>query len=184
MTNEVLVDAIRDSFARTTYSHKTCEKQLEIQFSSLCWYRWIRFAVIAITASGAISAIFSESRLIECLTAIFACISLMLTLYDLGTKPEENLADLQRTTRDLWFVREKLFHLIADYQSGLISDERATQIRDGLLDKLNEAYHDAPQTTSRAYKKAQKALNLDEEMTFSDKEIDNYLPTSLKKSKP
>ena len=184
MTNIVLVDAIRDSFARTTYSHKTCEKQLEIQYSSLCWFRWIRFAVIAITASGTIGVIFNESKLIECLTAIFACISLLLNLYVLGTRPEENLKDLQRTTRDLWFVREKFFHLIADYQSGSVSDQQAIQNRDELLEKLNEAYHDAPQTSKRAYKKARKALNLDEEMTFSDKEIDNFLPDSLKKAKP
>lgn len=184
MSSDILTDAIRDSFARTTYTHKTYEKQLEIQYKNLNWYRWIRFVVIAITATGAISVIFIDVYLAKLLTALFAVISLFLTLYGLGLKPEESVSELQRTARDLWYVREKYFHLIADIKSGAINDERAIKIRDELTEKLNEIHHDAPQTTSRAYKKAQEALKLKEEMTFTDTEIDNFLPAGLKKNNP
>ena len=144
MTNDAITDAIRDSFGRTVYSHKTFEKQLEIQYKNLNLYRWIRFIVIAITATGAISQIFTDDYFVKVSTAIFAVLSLFLTLYGLGLKPEEIVSELQRTARDLWYVREKYVHLIADIKSGVISDENAIRQRDELTEKLNEIHHDAP----------------------------------------
>jgi hypothetical protein len=42
-------------------------------------------------------------------------------------------------------------------------------------------YQNAPRTNSQAYGEAQKALKIQEEMTFSDEEIDQFLPTTLRK---
>ncbi|WP_416147011.1 hypothetical protein [Pseudomonas syringae] len=39
----------------------------------------------------------------------------------------------------------------------------------------------APQTDSKAYSSAQKALKDNEEYTFSDSEIDCFLPATLRK---
>ena len=61
---------------------------------------------------------------------------LILTLYGLGTRPEEIVADLQRTARDLWYVREKYFHLISDMKSGAISDEEVIRQRNGTDGKV------------------------------------------------
>jgi len=41
-------------------------------------------------------------------------------------------------------------------------------------------YKFAPITSTKAYSKAQKALKINEELTFSDKEIDQFLPEELK----
>jgi|SRR3990172_3659096 len=184
MTEDALTDAIRDSFARATYTQKTFEKQLEIQCDNLVLYRWIRFCVIAITATGAISAFVTDIYWTKLITAIFAVTSLVITLYGLGTKPEEIVSDLQRTARDLWYVREQYFHLLSDIKSGVIDTENIIRQRDRLSKELYEIYHDAPQTTSLAYKKAQQALKINEEMTFTDNEIDSFLPASLKKNSP
>lgn len=54
--------------------------------------------------------------------------------------------------------------------------------RDSLVDELNDVYANSPSTTEAAYKKAHKALNLQEEMTFSVAEIDSFLPQALRKS--
>ena len=43
-------------------------------------------------------------------------------------------------------------------------------------------YSGAQSTNSRAYKKAQRALQKCEEMTFLDDEIDNLLPEDLRKN--
>jgi hypothetical protein len=53
--------------------------------------------------------------------------------------------------------------------------------RDDLLKDLHSVYSGAPSTTYNAYKKAQKALKQYEDMTFSDEEIDAFLPKTLKK---
>jgi hypothetical protein len=53
--------------------------------------------------------------------------------------------------------------------------------RDNLLEELHSVYSGAPGTTYQAYKKAQVALQQLEDMTFSDEEIDAFLPSELKK---
>jgi hypothetical protein len=45
---------------------------------------------------------------------------------------------------------------------------------------LHTVYESAPATNSKAYKQAQDALQLNEEMTFSDAEIDSLLPPGLR----
>lgn len=54
-------------------------------------------------------------------------------------------------------------------------------MRDGLNEQLKNLYKDAPKTTSRAYALAPKALKEKEELTFTEGEIDKFLPESLRK---
>ncbi|ABQ13218.1 conserved hypothetical protein [Dichelobacter nodosus VCS1703A] len=53
--------------------------------------------------------------------------------------------------------------------------------RDALLDELHAVYAKAPSTNFKAYSNAQKSLKKLEDMTFSDEEIDAFLPKELKK---
>jgi hypothetical protein len=50
-----------------------------------------------------------------------------------------------------------------------------------LVEQLHTVYSGAPSTTFKAYKKAQKALQKLEDMTFTDTEIDAFLPKELKR---
>jgi hypothetical protein len=51
-----------------------------------------------------------------------------------------------------------------------------------LLSELHNIYQGAPRSISGAYDKATKALKSHEELTFSDEEIDMFLPKELRKS--
>jgi hypothetical protein len=61
-------------------------------------------------------------------------------------------------------------------------DEARVQ-RDRLIDELHVVYTGAPSTNYKAYIEAQKALQQLEDMTFSDDEIDAFLPKELKRGK-
>ena len=54
-------------------------------------------------------------------------------------------------------------------------------VRDDLLEELHSIYSGAPSATYAAYRKAQEALQTLEDMTFSNDEIDAFLPKELKK---
>jgi vacuolar-type H+-ATPase subunit D/Vma8 len=56
--------------------------------------------------------------------------------------------------------------------------------RDSLVAELRDIYKRAPSTNSKAYMKAQDALKNREDMTFSDAEIDAFLPKELKRGQP
>ena len=48
---------------------------------------------------------------------------------------------------------------------------------------LNKLYKGSPRTINKAYNEASKALKEMEEMTFTDQEIDKFLPESIRKLK-
>jgi len=85
------------------------------------------------------------------------------------------------TASDLWDIRESYFSLLTDINSGLISKEDIASKRDDLQEKLHAVYEASPRSIPKAYGKAQEALKLSEELTFSDEEIDKFLPAPLRK---
>ena len=78
-------------------------------------------------------------------------------------------------------IRERYLSLLTDLRMGEKPLEMLQKERDTLLEDLHAVYSGAPSTTYQAYKKAQKALKQFEDMTFSDQEIDAFLPKELKK---
>lgn len=60
--------------------------------------------------------------------------------------------------------------------------EFTTQIHNSLQRKLSEIYKNEPQTNAKAYANAQRALKRDEGYTFSNIEIDQLVPSSLRKA--
>lgn len=179
--DSAILDTIRDSFGRVVYTHKTHEKQLEILHGRLERYKWARLIIIALTATGALGVLLVNDRAVEVVTAILAFISLAVTLYGMSFNPEKQMSDHRRTARELWHIRECYLNLISDLVANRVDEDEAAQHRDRLTEELAEIYEDSPDTTSEAYLKAQKALKVSEEMTFSDAEIDAFLPKSLRK---
>ncbi|GKR25349.1 hypothetical protein KAM478_41180 [Aeromonas caviae] len=97
--------------------------------------------------------------------------------YDLGELAQKH----RQAGADLWIIREKYLSLITDLRMGEKPLESLQTERDVLLEQLHAVYSGAPSTTYEAYKKAQEALQQLEDMTFSDAEIDAFLPKKLKR---
>ena len=82
----------------------------------------------------------------------------------------------------MWLIRERYLSIITDLKIGNKSIESIQQERDRLVFELGAIYESSPSTNSRAYEKARNALKYNEEMTFSDSEIDSMLPNELRKT--
>src|SRR5690606_8460597 len=98
--------------------------------------------------------------------------------YDLGELAQKH----RQAGADLWIIREKYLSLITDLRMGDKPIETLREEHDDLLEELHGDYSGAPSTTYGAYRKAQEALQHNEDMTFSDAEIDAFLPNALKKA--
>jgi hypothetical protein len=83
---------------------------------------------------------------------------------------------------DIWPIRESYLSLLTDIVSGDQDISALRQKREELQTSLASIYRGAPHTDSRAYDRAQTALKENEEYTFSDEEIDLFLPKHLKKT--
>ena len=179
---DLLESQIRESFGRVTYSHKTHEKCADSLLTSLTWIKVFQIALPAISTGGFISLLFGSGMIGTWIGAASSAILLALNLYTKDT----DLADLARkhrqTASDIWLIREKHLSLITDLAMGDHSLGAIREQRDSLVAELHGIYSSSPDTTSRAYRKAQRALKWDEEMTFSDEEIDAFLPNTLRRS--
>ena len=177
----VLEAQLRESFARVVYSHKTHEKCADIYSTEVEVIKWSQIILTAMTTGGFAAVIFGWWSEAPFLGAILALILLCLNSY---TK-DHDLGDLAQKHRqaanEIWFVRENYRSLLTDLSIGKPLDA-IQQDRDALLKQLKSVYAGVPSTTSRAYRRAQKALKQDEEMKFSDAEIDAFLPKELRRS--
>ena len=181
MASDTLLMSIRESFGRVVYTHKTHEKQIEI----LCYYektaRWLEAVLISLTAGGAITLLFGQGFWLQLVTAILASAATMVTIYQLSFDPGRLIRDHRKCARRLWLIREKYINLLSDLIDEAIDGDKGRLQRDTILKELQEIYLEAPDTSSKAYSMAQGALKIKEEMSFTDDEIDQFLPKPLRK---
>lgn len=178
----ILEGQLRECFGRVVYSHKTHEKCADILLSRLSQIKLWQIILSAVITGGFIAAVFGAGQIGAVLGVFVSTALLVLNAYaknyDLGELAQKH----RQAGADLWIVREKYLSLITDLRMGEKPIETLQTERDELLEKLHSVYLGAPSTTYKAYRKAQEALQKNEDMTFSDEEIDNFLPKELKKN--
>lgn len=178
-----LLAQVREAFGRVVYSHKTHEKQADICFSK---HRWQQGVLIALTAIGSGTFLAAVVGLLgnPALTGLAtSSIALLVSWMSLGAKTFkfEEEADTHRGIASrLWDVRESYISLIADLMSGAVAGADGRERRDELQEAARDAYANAPRTSPKAYERASEGLQRNEEMTFSSREIDLFLPEALR----
>ena len=177
------LELIRESFGRVAYSHKTHEKEAEIQKTFGTITKWVNIVLIALTAGSLLTTLLSGPNLIV-VSAILSTITLAFAIFQLSFNPEQKASNHKQAANSLWLIREKHVNLMADIINESAKKQDITQRRDTLTSDLDLIYKSAPATSSWAYKKAREALKFNEELTFSDKEINQLLPKKLQVNKP
>ncbi|MCG8905604.1 SLATT domain-containing protein [Pseudomonas sp. DP-17] len=172
---------VRECFGRAIYTHKTHEKMADRCAASLRNWKIFQIAIAALTASSAlISAIFGQDWA-KMAAAALSFLTLIISGYMKGFDPGGTAQKHRDTASSIWAIRESYLSLITDMKSNAISYEKAAERRDELQQKLASIYENAPQTNSSAYRDAQVGLQENEEYTFSDEELDRFLPKALRK---
>ncbi|WP_136420352.1 SLATT domain-containing protein [Herbaspirillum sp. ST 5-3] len=181
-SRRLLEAQLRECFGRVVYSHKTHEKCADILLARLAMIKLWQMILSAVTTGGFIATVFDEGYTAAMLGAAVSTILLVLNAYtkdyDLGELAQKH----RQAAADLWLIRERYLSLITDLAMGEKTIELMQVERDVLLKDLHAVYSGAPSTTYEAYRKAQKALQECEDLTFSDEEIDAFLPKALKRS--
>ncbi|XGV94286.1 MAG: SLATT domain-containing protein (plasmid) [Leptolyngbya sp. BL-A-14] len=175
--------AIRESFGRVVYTHKTHLKMIDQLNQRNYWIKVANLAALVLTTGGILTPIYDASPFKTVIIALTAAFALAVAVYQLSFDPALEIEAHRKCAKQLWVIREAYINLIADIKDGVLSDDQIRERRDTLVTQLGQVYQEAPDTTFRAYKEAQKALKINEEMTFSIHEIDQFLPINLRESK-
>lgn len=178
---EILQSQIRETFGRVVYSHKTQEKCADIVLKLHKKLKLLLIIISALVTTSFFVKIFGDNQWSLIVGVILSTILLGLNTYtkdyDLGEIAQKHT----NAANDLWDIRECFLSLLTDMRAGLLSVNQIVARRDELQNRLYNVYSGSPRTNSKAYKEAQQALKLNEELTFSDEEIDVFLPKELRK---
>lgn len=180
---EILESQIRECFGRVVWTHKTQEKCADILFWRNSVYKWTQIILSAITTTGILSSLFADSPWIKMASAVISftlvCVNAYLKQYDLGELAQKHA----ETAVGLWDIRESYFSLLTDLRlDSNVNIEEVKKRRDDLQNRLKRLYKCSPRTISKAYTDATRALKECEEMTFTDEEIDKFLPKELRRA--
>lgn len=170
-----LESQLREMYGRVAYTHKTHEKMADGYIRRYRIIKTVEITLSAITSGSLLFAVFGDSKEGTIVGAILSTFLLGLTLYfkeaSLGEQAQKHSVVASR----MWGIRESLLSLLTDLQEGRSAEEVRSE-RDRLNTLLEEIYKDAPRTDGTAYAAAQEALKFNEELFFSDKELDYMLP--------
>ncbi len=180
-SRRVLEGQLRECYGRVVYSHKTHEKCADILLSRLSAIKLWQIILSAVTTGGFVAAMFGAGKVGAAVGMVVSTALLVLNAYtknyDLGELAQKH----KQAANDLWIAREKYLSLLVDIRMKEKTPESLQKQRDELVEQLHSVYSGAPSTTFQAYKRAQDALKKFEDMTFSDTEIDAFLPQELKR---
>lgn len=177
----VLEGQLRECYGRVVCSHKTHEKCADILLERQGRIKFWQIVISAVVTGGIVSTFFDTGKAGAVISAVLSTGLLALNAYtkdyDLGQIAQKH----RQAGAELWIVREKYLSLLTDIRTGDVSLESIRARRDALLDELHAVYVGAPSTNFKAYSRAQESLKKLEDMTFSDEEIDAFLPKELKR---
>lgn len=173
---------IRELFGRVVWTHKTHEKCADILNKRNSNTRLLQIILSAATTTGIMVSVFGDDKWVGIITALIStsllALNTYLKKYDLGQIAQKHA----NSATALWNIRETYLSLLTDIKAENIAIDEIVTKRDKLQKELHGLYKGAPRTISKAYKEASEALKTNEELTFSDDEIDNFLPKELRKS--
>lgn len=171
---------LRECLGRVVYTHKTHEKMADNCAATLRSLKIWQIVLAAATASGAVIVAAFDPQWVKLSTAVLSVFTLILSGYMKGFDPGGTAQKHRDAAANIWPVRESYLSLLTDLKAGAVTYQVASERRDELQKKLSVIYKAAPQTDAKAYAAAQDALKLNEEFTFSDAEIDCFLPPALR----
>lgn len=178
----ILEAQIRECFGRVVWTHKTQEKCADIILNRHNLIKYIQIGLSALTTTGVLVAVFGEVEWVGIITASLSAVLFGINSYVKGHDLGEIAQKHAEAASSLWNIREKYLSLLADIRARTINVQDVIIKRDQLQEELLTTYKGAPRTISKAYKIASSALKVNEELTFSDEEINNFLPKELRKT--
>lgn len=178
---------MRECFGRVVYSTKTHEKCADLCMGRLQWVKIAQIILSAITTGGLITALLGDPKVTQIATVVstlFSTVLLVLTAYMKDVDPGQQAEKHKKTASELWDIRESYLSMLTDLHDGNLDIAATRKRRDELQTRLASIYATAPRTNAKAYGIASDGLKAQEEMTFSDEEIDKFLPATLRRASP
>ena len=132
---------------------------------------------------GIASLVFKDEFLVKLITALISLVSVFVSAlfksFDLKTMVSQHKV----AANNLLEVRDQLKLILLQIRLKQESVQTIYEKYEGVVQQLDKVYTDAPNTTDKAVIRAREALNVSKDNTFTDDEIDSFLPIGLRKDR-
>lgn len=179
---KILEAQIRECFGRVVWSHKTQEKCADILTKRNDCIKNVQILLAGFITTGLLLRVFKGSELALIISTILSAIQFAFTSYLKEYNLGETIQKHNSSALELWNIREQYLSLLTDIKAEKKSIDEIIEQRNSLQIALEGTYKGSPRTFSKAYNKASEGLKRNEEYTFSDEEIDKFLPKELRKT--
>lgn len=182
MNNEyqVLLDEVRQNYASVVWTHKIQEKQSDIYHEKYAKLETANILAASATSCGIVSTIFCDNIWAKIIAAVLSFVTITITAYFKSFDIKEMEKQNKEYANKFLVVRNRLLHIICDIHMKKRSVDEINVEYISIMDELNELYVSAPSTTQEAVDRASEALKVNKEYTYTDEEIDNFLPPTLR----
>lgn len=177
----ILEAQLRENYGKIVYSHKTQEKCADILSKRNNAIKNLQIILSALITTGLLVRVFKGQGWALIVSTVLSAIQFGFTSFLKEFNLGETIQKHSTAALELLDIREKYLSLLTDVKANLLTTETITIARDELQEDLSKTYKGSPRTFSKAYREAQKALQLNSELTFSEEEINKFLPQSLRK---
>lgn len=176
-----LESSVRDTLGSVVWSHKIQEKQADIYAKHFKIMETAKILSASLTSVGIVSLIFTDQLWIKIISALISFVSVFVSAlfksFDLQTMVGQHKA----AANNLLAVRDDLKLLILQIKLHKNNPDVIYDRYEEIVHQLDKVYADAPNTTDEAVALARTALNITKDNTFTDGEIDGFLPVELRK---
>lgn len=173
---------LREMYGKIVYTHKTHEKCADILNKLDSRIKILQISLSSLTSISLLSAILSDKKCLQIVSLVISGILTFLTAYVKNFNPKELAEKHSQAAIKLWNIRESYLSLLVDLKLENCDAKIIVKRRDELQASLFSVFKEVPRTFSSAYNMASNALKHQEELTFSDDEIDAFLPVPMRKN--
>lgn len=180
---EIIESQLRQVFASVVWSHKIQEKQADIYLKKFNRLEFLRILLSAVTSSGIFAVVFVDNFCLKLVTAIVSAISLFITTYFKSYDLKSLQKQHKKSALEWLELRENIMTVLCDISLNKYDEDELIKKRDEFLKKKIEIAQETLDPEEKAVNQASKDLKNRQDNTYTDEEIDSYLPQLARKNK-
>jgi len=178
-----LLATARELYGRVVYTHKVHEVERELWSAKVCWMSRVNILLAGATTIFAIISASLKPTWALVLTAILSAATICFVVWQSNFDPGGQESQHRIAATETLWICEQLMLLIANCHLANFPLEQLQRSLEMVTRELTAIYKFLPDTSSKAYGIADARLK-GGQFTFSDDEIDGFLPADLRKKPP
>lgn len=177
----MLENVVRDSYSSVVWSHKIQEKQSDIYAEKFKMLETVNIGAASLTSVGIIAMIFTDPLWLKLVSALVSFVTVFITAYYKSFDLQKLVSSHKSTANKLIAIRDQYKVLLTEIKLQSDSVEKLLTKYKELVKETDAIYLEAPTTTDKAVNRAREALKIKKDNSFTDDEIDSFLPVSLRR---